>query len=114
MKVCKVFYFDAAHYLPEHTGNCKHLHGHTYKLEIVVEDTVKPDGMVIDFSMIKSIVDKEIIQKLDHQQLNDILKIPTAEHIVTWIAKQLETKLPLSSIRLWEGEGKWVQLTVKE
>ena len=111
MKLCREFLFDSAHSLPNYKGKCKHLHGHTYKVEIVVEDTVKSDGMVIDFSKLKTVVETEVLQKLDHHYLNDIIENPTAEHIIEWIADQLHTKLPLSSIRLWEGEGKWVEKT---
>jgi 6-pyruvoyltetrahydropterin/6-carboxytetrahydropterin synthase len=109
MRLCREFYFDAAHYIPHYKGKCEKLHGHTYKLEVVIEGDIKKDGMIIDFSKLKDIVEKEIIEKLDHQALNDLFENPTAEHIVEWIASQLEDKLPLSSIKLWEGNGKWIE-----
>jgi len=109
MRLCHEFYFDAAHYLPHYKGKCEKLHGHTYKLEVVIEGDIKKDGMIIDFSKLKDIVEKEIIEKLDHQALNELVENPTAEHIVEWIASQLKGKLPLSSIKLWEGHGKWIE-----
>jgi 6-pyruvoyltetrahydropterin/6-carboxytetrahydropterin synthase len=111
MRLCREFYFDAAHYLPDYKGKCEKLHGHTYKLEIVIEGEIKKDGMIIDFTKIKEIVEENVLEKLDHEQLNDMFECPTAEHIINWIATQLEKKLPLSSIKLWEGQGKWVEKT---
>jgi 6-pyruvoyltetrahydropterin/6-carboxytetrahydropterin synthase len=110
MRLCREFYFDAAHYIPNYNGKCENLHGHTYKLEIVIEGDVKKDGMVIDFVKMKEIVETLIIERLDHQALNELFKNPTAENILEWISVQLKEKLPLSSLRLWEGQGKWVEI----
>ena len=109
MRLCREFYFDAAHFIPHYKGKCENLHGHTYKLEIVVEDDVKKDGMVVDFVKMKQIVESEILEKLDHQELNKLVQNPTAELIVNWIGEQLKGKLPVFSIKLWEGQGKWVE-----
>jgi len=109
MRLCREFYFDAAHYIPHYIGKCEKLHGHTYKLEVVIEGNVKKDGMVVDFAKMKEIVETSVIEKLDHQALNELFENPTAEHILEWISLQLKTKIPLSSIRLWEGQGKWVE-----
>ncbi|MBN1861178.1 MAG: 6-carboxytetrahydropterin synthase QueD [Candidatus Thermoplasmatota archaeon] len=110
MRLCREFFFDAAHYLPEYKGKCEKLHGHTYKLEIVLDGERKKDGMVLDFVKLKEIVEAAVIEKLDHQALNELFENPTAEHILEWIAHQLKDKLPVYSIRLWEGQGKWVEL----
>lgn len=110
-RVCMEFYFDAAHNLPNYKGKCERLHGHTYKLEVVIEDKVKDDGVVLDFGIMKDIVKEEVLDRLDHQDLNKIVDYPTAENIVEWIYKGLKHKLPLYSIRLWEGKGKWVEKT---
>lgn len=110
MRLCREFFFDAAHYIPDYKGKCEKLHGHTYKLEIVIEGGVKKDGMVMDFVKMKEIVEPFVIDKLDHQSLNALFEKPTAEHILEWISAQLKEKLPLYSIRLWEGQGKWVEI----
>jgi len=110
MRLCREFYFDAAHFIPNYKGKCEQLHGHTYKLEIVIEGAVKKDGMVVDFVKMKEVVETTVLEKLDHQSLNELFENPTAEHILNWIAGQLKGKLPLSSIRLWEGQGKWVEI----
>ena len=82
MFVLKEFEFDAAHYLPEYNGKCERLHGHTYKLVVKVEGTPDKEGMVIDFIRLKNIVKEEVLSKLDHACLNDILKQPSAENII--------------------------------
>jgi 6-pyruvoyltetrahydropterin/6-carboxytetrahydropterin synthase len=110
MRLCREFYFDAAHFIPKYKGKCEQLHGHTYKLEIVIEGDVKKDGMIVDFAKMKDVVEAAVLEKLDHQALNELFENPTAEHILNWIAGQLKGKLPLSSIRLWEGQGKWVEI----
>jgi len=112
MRLCREFYIDAAHYLPDYDGKCENLHGHTYKLEVVVEGKIKKDGMVMDFGRIKEVVDSEVVEELDHKQLNEIIDNPTAENLVEWICKRLKGKLPLYSIKLWEGEGKWVEKVI--
>jgi len=80
---------------------------------VIVESTVKKDGMVIDFAKLKQIVETEVLEKLDHKQLNDLAENPTAETIVEWIYDHLKDKLPLAAIKLWEGQGKWVEKVVK-
>ncbi|KYK21301.1 hypothetical protein AYK25_08290 [Thermoplasmatales archaeon SM1-50] len=112
MRLCREFYFDAAHYIPQYTGKCEKLHGHTYKLEVVIEGEAQLDGMVVDFVKMKEIVESAVIEKLDHQALNKLFDNPTAEQILTWISSQLKEKLPLYSIRLWEGQGKWVEIHI--
>ena len=110
MRLCREFYFDAAHYIPDYKGKCEQLHGHTYKLEVVIKGDVQDDGMVVDFVKMKEIVETSVIEKLDHHALNEIFDNPTAEHILEWISTQLKGKIPVSSIRLWEGQGKWVEI----
>lgn len=109
MKIGRTFYFDAAHFLPKCKGKCEKFHGHTYKIEVVIEGDVSEEtGMVLDFNELKRVVDEKILNKLDHKNLNDIFKKPTAEKIAEWIFRELEEKVPLHSVKLWEGRGKWV------
>jgi 6-pyruvoyltetrahydropterin/6-carboxytetrahydropterin synthase len=72
IRVSKKFTFDLAHALLNYDGLCKNIHGHTYTLTITLIG--KPyhlqndskDGMVVDFSEIKKIVQSQIISKFDH------------------------------------------------
>lgn len=110
MKICKEFYFDAAHHLIDYKGKCERVHGHTYKLEVVIEGEVGKDGMVMDFVDIKETVEKEIIGKLDHRDLNDIFENPTSENMAKWIFERLKKEFGnLSTARLWEGRNSWVE-----
>ncbi len=108
MKIGREFYFDAAHSLPEYKGKCEQVHGHTYKLEVEIEGKVKEKGLVLDFEELKRAVEKKVIDRLDHKNLNEILENPTCEKIAEWSFRELKPELPLHSIKLWEGQGKWV------
>ncbi len=59
-----------AHRLPEHTGGCRNVHGHSYRMW--VELTGEPDerGMVLDYFVLKGIVDP-LIAEVDHAFLCD-------------------------------------------
>ncbi|MFC2162529.1 6-carboxytetrahydropterin synthase QueD [Candidatus Altiarchaeota archaeon] len=114
MRAARIFYFDAAHHLPDYQGKCEHVHGHTYRLEVVIASDVGADGMVMDFNDIKKIVIESIVDRLDHMDLNELMDNPTAESIASWIWENLSGKLPLSRIRLWEGDRKWVEKTSED
>ena len=111
MKIGRKFHFDAAHYiLDAKEKQCEEMHGHTYTLEVVIGGVVGKDGTVMDFADLKKVVGG-VIAKLDHKNLNSLFKNPTAENIAQWIFDQLKPKLNLTSVKLWEGEGKWVEVS---
>lgn len=89
MQVNKEFTFDSAHFLPNYYGKCERMHGHTYRLQVTVEGEVGENGLLIDFVVLKRIVKKQVIQKLDHQVINDMIQIPSCENVVKWIWDQL-------------------------
>lgn len=93
MRVCKIFRFDAAHYLPEYDGKCKNMHGHGWRLEVELEGNVEADGMVLDFSELKRVVNHLVIDHLDHRLLNDVIVNPTCENLLIWIAEVLCPKV---------------------
>ncbi len=114
MKLGLIEDFDAAHSLPGYEGKCANLHGHTYRVEMVIEGPVGEDGFVMDFYRLKKIL-KAALQDLDHRCLNDLLPNPTAEKIAEWIVKRLKsdldgTPIDLVSLKLWEGKNKWVMI----
>ena len=113
MKVGRKFHFDSAHSI-EGMKKCSRLHGHTYELEVVFEGEIGKSNMVIDFGKIKEIVNKNVIEKLDHQVLDDLVENPTAENITQWIWDRLESEIrgmdvEIVSVKLWEGKDKWVK-----
>lgn len=81
----KEFIFDAAHRITDYQGKCEKLHGHTYRLKVTVKGDIKDDGMVIDFAVIKRVVQEKVIDKLDHSYLNDFFENPTTENVAYWI-----------------------------
>lgn len=114
MKLGLIAEFDAAHSLPGYQGKCVNLHGHTYKVEVVVEGTVGKNGFVMDFYDLKRVLALALTE-LDHRCLNDLLQNPTAEliaeHICRHLKKELEaTEIRLVSLKLWEGRNKWVMV----
>ena len=72
IRITKQFRFEAAHALSGYDGLCKNVHGHSYELSVTVSGTPVSDerspkkGMVIDFSDIKEIVRKNVVDKFDH------------------------------------------------
>lgn len=107
--------FDAAHYLPGYEGKCANIHGHTYTVEAIFEGLIDDDtGFVMDFHELKQRL-KNIINNLDHTNMNDLLPNPTAEKIIEYIWNHLENEMEdstvrLISLKLWEGKNKWVML----
>lgn len=72
IRVTKEFDFEMAHALDGHDGKCHNIHGHTYELAVtfigdpINEIGLPKDGMVIDFSDLKSVVKKHIVDVFDH------------------------------------------------
>lgn len=104
MKVRRRFDFEAAHVLPNHPGKCSRLHGHSYSLVVTLDRAVDPvSGFAIDFSDLKAIVVREVVDLLDHRLVNDLVENPSAEHIAVWIWRRLAPALPgLEEIELHE------------
>ncbi|MDP2625041.1 MAG: 6-carboxytetrahydropterin synthase QueD [Candidatus Peregrinibacteria bacterium] len=90
MFVTKIFTFDAAHALTKYYGKCENLHGHTFSLHVTVEGPVDSNGMVIDFVVLKRMVKRLVLNKLDHQNLNDHFENPSSENLVMWAWDQLK------------------------
>ncbi|MCO4772298.1 MAG: 6-carboxytetrahydropterin synthase [Deltaproteobacteria bacterium] len=84
-------------------GRCYRMHGHDYRLEVVVEGT--PDGrtgMVVDFHEVQDAIGP-LVKAMDHASYNDVLENPTAEAIVVWIWQRVAPQLAsLTELRLWE------------
>ena len=108
MLVTRRFEFDSAHQLGKEFGKCSNLHGHRYVLEVTVKGDVV-NGIVIDISEIKKIVNELIIEKLDHNTINNVIENPTAENMALWIWKQLKQKLnKLYEVKLYETPNNYV------
>ncbi|TYP55495.1 6-carboxytetrahydropterin synthase QueD [Thermosediminibacter litoriperuensis] len=102
MFLIKEFKFDAAHNLVKYKGKCEKLHGHTYRLVVVLEGTPDAEGMIMDFLELKNIVEDRVLKLLDHSYINDFVEQPSAENIAVWVWKRLEERVNRENCRLYE------------
>lgn len=106
--------FSSAHYLPQHGGKCRNLHGHNWRVKATVQaSTLDDQGMVMDFSELKTRV-RALCTRLDHLCLNQIAPfdtiVPTAENLAHYFFHELVAGLPdsrvsVSSITIWETDN---------
>jgi 6-pyruvoyltetrahydropterin/6-carboxytetrahydropterin synthase len=102
--------FSSAHNLREYKGKCEELHGHNWKVEVVVRGkALDKAGMVMDFKDLKFRVN-EILEKLDHKYLNEMPYFkkanPTSENIAKYIYDILKNKVStLKSVTVWESQN---------
>jgi len=101
MRIGKLFMFEAAHYIPGHP-KCGEIHGHSYKLEVVIEGQISSKGMLIDFHDVKEKVNK-VLKNYDHHLLNDMFDTPTVERIAISLYNEIKQYISnLQKIKLWE------------
>ena len=118
IRITKEFKFEMAHALYGYDGLCKNIHGHSYRLWVTIRGEVRhekahqKDGMVMDFDILKSFVNPDIIDKYDHSlvlnansphgeiDLSAFEKVfflpyqPTSENLVEDFALKIKNKLP--------------------
>jgi 6-pyruvoyltetrahydropterin/6-carboxytetrahydropterin synthase len=132
IRVTKEFPFEMSHVLWNYDGPCRNVHGHSYRLFVTlagspVNDPDNPkNGMVIDFTDLKSIVRKEIVNIFDHsvvvsrrfdkektelfsKMFGNIVLVdyqPTCENLVSDFAGRIASQLPsgikLHNLKLYE------------
>lgn len=117
-------HFNAAHKLynpawsreknEEVFGKCanENWHGHNYELFVTVKGDPDPDtGFLFDVKKLSNIIKQEVIEKLDHKNLNvDVPfmkgKMCSTENVAIEIWKQLEPHIPapvkLHCVKLYE------------
>lgn len=98
--------------------NNPNFHGHNYVLEVKIIGEINPEtGFVMDLKELKELIDREVIEKFDHKNLNlDTLEFktlnPTAENIaqVIYFALKAHIKSPRELyIKLWETDRNAVE-----
>jgi 6-pyruvoyltetrahydropterin/6-carboxytetrahydropterin synthase len=148
MLITRRLEFDAGHRIPDHQSQCRHLHGHRYALEITLTgDIIRQDGdpangMVMDFSEIKSLAKRHLVDLWDHSFLVysgdtpvvEFLKtipnhktvvldcIPTAENLAGQAFAKLDAiyrdtygnHLCLHQVRLYETPNCWADVVRTE
>lgn len=133
VRLTKEFSFEMSHALEGYDGLCSQIHGHSYRLFVTVKGRPSTDpadpklGMVMDFGVLKGIVNKLIINRYDHalmvrttdgnadfvdalhQRFTRIIAVPyqpTCENLIAGFAAMIAPELPagitLHSLRLHE------------
>ncbi len=105
--------FSAAHRLREYQGDCERLHGHNYRVEVVVSSPcLDEQGIVMDFRELKRFL-KGALHELDHQYLNDLAPFgernPSAEniarHLFETLSPLIREPVRLAEVVVWENDA---------
>ena len=97
-----------------------HGHGHNFVLEVTLSGDVDPvTGMIYDLKDLKDIMNKEVVEPMDHRNLNLEVPpfdkvIPTTENIAVEIWQRLSRQFisgpaKLHSLKLYESEDVFVE-----
>src|SRR5882724_213090 len=94
-------------------------HGHNYVLEVTLEGETDPvTGMVFDLKELKEVLNREVVEPMDHRHLNHEVApfdrvIPTAENVAIEIWRRLEPKFAgatkLRTVKLFETPDYYVE-----
>lgn len=105
--------FAAAHQLQGYEGSCERLHGHNWKVQVIVRaDQLDKIGLVIDFKVLKKTLGT-YLAILDHNNLNELSAFkdenPSSENIARWLYQKLSEDTTLQGIEVtrisvWESE----------
>jgi 6-pyruvoyltetrahydropterin/6-carboxytetrahydropterin synthase len=105
--------FAAGHALREYKGKCENVHGHNYKVQVMVAgDHLNSAGLLMDFSELRAEV-KRLVAALDHHFLNDIPPFdrlnPSAENLAKYIFDEIEPYvrnhgLRVCGVTIWETD----------
>ena len=128
--VCRKAHFNSAHKLANNNwsneknfdvyGKCSYenYHGHNYELIVKLTGDIDPEtGMLMDLSILKKIIKKEVEDVLDHKNLNlDIPYfkdlIPSTENLAIFIWNRLKDAIDIEcdlSIVLYETPRNFVE-----
>jgi 6-pyruvoyltetrahydropterin/6-carboxytetrahydropterin synthase len=107
--------FAAGHALRNYKGKCENVHGHIFRVQVVIEgERLDETGLLVDFIDVKHSM-RSIIERLDHVFLNDIapfdIKNPSAENIAEYFHQEMTRGLSSVSVpvrvrevKVWETE----------
>jgi 6-pyruvoyltetrahydropterin/6-carboxytetrahydropterin synthase len=101
--------FSSAHKLREYKGKCENLHGHNWLVEAAVSSkTLNKNGLLVDFRILKNRL-KDILDELDHTNLNELpnfkKKNPTSENIAKFIFDRLKKDgISPQRVSVWESD----------
>src|SRR6202023_3882533 len=108
--------FAAGHYLRDYKGKCENPHGHNYKVRVTLTGpTLDKAGLLLDFKDLKEVM-KHVIDRLDHQMLNEIEPFivlnPSAENLAKYFYDQTNGRLKsltsgrvaVKDVTIWETD----------
>ena len=106
--------FAAGHALRNYKGKCENVHGHNYRVRVVVRgEQLDETGMLADFVELKRLL-RDISEPFDHVFLNDIEPFialnPSAENIARYICEQMQERLKqpnlveVAEVKVWESD----------
>jgi 6-pyruvoyltetrahydropterin/6-carboxytetrahydropterin synthase len=106
--------FAAGHALRHYKGKCENVHGHNYKVQVVLRgEKLDHAGLLADFVDLKKLL-RQISEPLDHVFLNDIEPFttlnPSAENIAWYICEKLreglvlENEVEVAEVKVWETD----------
>jgi 6-pyruvoyltetrahydropterin/6-carboxytetrahydropterin synthase len=105
--------FSAAHQLRGYKGKCENLHGHNWRIQVVITaEKLNDIGLAMDFHELKKMTN-ELISTLDHSVLNEMFPFteinPSSENIAKWMYDSIKKKLnsnniAVASVTVWEAE----------
>ena len=105
--------FSSAHHLRDYKGKCENLHGHNWKVEVVVKAEITgKSGLVVDFKVLKGKLSR-ITSEIDHCYINETeyFKVhnPTSENIARYIFEKMKKAVgkkffKVKKVTVWENE----------
>jgi 6-pyruvoyltetrahydropterin/6-carboxytetrahydropterin synthase len=92
--------FSSGHYLRNYKGKCENPHGHNYKVRVtLIGSELDEAGLLLDFKLLKQVL-RPVVDRIDHQMLNDIEPFielnPSAENLAKYLYD--ETNLHLKDV----------------
>lgn len=92
--------FAAGHALRGYRGKCENVHGHNYRVRVVLAgEKLDEVGLLYDFVELRKRIE-EVVRSLDHKFLNEIAPFtrvnPSAENLAKYFYDQLDTRLAAS------------------
>ncbi len=93
--------FAAGHFLRNYKGKCENPHGHNYKVRVTLQgQDLDKAGLLLDFKDLKDVM-KHVIDRLDHQMINDIEPFtvlnPSAENLAKYFYQETNAKLKVTT-----------------
>jgi 6-pyruvoyltetrahydropterin/6-carboxytetrahydropterin synthase len=107
--------FASAHALRNYKGRCENIHGHNWKVQVVIQgERLDDTGLLVDFIDVKNLM-AGIIDRIDHQFLNEIPPFdvvnPSAENIAEYFCQKMieglkDTPVPVTvtEVKIWETD----------